>query len=235
MELRNQRIAILEDDPENRDRWAGLVTLCGAIPVPVGPPAPELMELEAFLTDENASMVMCDHRLFERNYANYFGAAAVAVSYRSGRGGVLVTSYESDDAESSIREHRRWIPALVHATTLKRDVLETAMLQADREARQHLPARERVPYRTIMTIKNVVPKGDKIIVKVLMSQWDPEVEVGFPIHMLPESMRAKASPGNMLIAQVNLEADRSEDLFFDKFELPDPDVLQKSHTILDRP
>jgi hypothetical protein len=174
-------------------------------------------------------MVICDHRLFEHgDYARYSGAAAVAASYRSGRGGVLVTAFEKEDAELSIREYRRWIPVLIHATELKRPLLEAALLQADREAREHLPTRQRLPYRAIMTIKNLVARGDKTVVKVVMSQWNPDFEVGFPLHMLPEPLRASAVPGNMLIAQVNLEAEHAEDLFFDSFERPDLDVLQKS-------
>jgi hypothetical protein len=180
-------------------------------------------------------MVICDHRLFDRNYATYTGAAAVAASYRSGRGGVLVTAWEKDDAEISIRQFRRWIPVLIHATELKRTLLEEALLQADREASQHLPARQRVPYRTIMTVISLVSTGGKQVVKVVMSQWNPSLEVGFPITMLPEGLRAAAVPGNMLIAQVNLEAERHEDLFFDSFEAPDPDVLNKSKAFFNHP
>ena len=181
-------------------------------------------------------MIVCDHRLFERgDYAGYTGAAAVTASYRNNRGGVLVTAWEKDDAELSLREYRRWIPALVHATELNRGLLESALMQADREAREHQPTRQRVGYRTIMTVRNLVPRGDKVVVKVVMSQWNPDQEVGFPLHMLPQEMRAKASPGNMLLAEVNLEAERAEDLFFDKFELPDPDVLRNAKTLFDRP
>ena len=39
----------------------------------------------------------------------------------------------------------------------------------------------------------------------------------------------------MLIAEVNIEAARQEDLFFDNFELPDANVLKKAKTILSRP
>lgn len=229
--LTNRRIAILEDDPTNRDRLSSFVTMSGGIPIPVSPPAPALDNLERYLTCENISMVVCDHRLFERNYACYTGAAAVAVSYRSGRGGVLVTSFEVDDAETSIREYRRWIPALVQATELRPPLFESALLQADREVREKSPSRERMPYRTIMTVRGVVQKGAKKVVKVMMSQWDPRTEVGFPLDMLPEGMQAVVAPGMILIAQVNVEAARAEDLFFDRFETPDPDVLQKSKTL----
>src|SRR5258706_14190296 len=110
--LDNQRVAILEDNPDNRDRWVDLVKMCGGIGVPVVPPVPSLSELETYFENYNIAMVMCDNRLFEHDYADYYGAAAVAASYRSGRGGVLITAYEKDDAELSIRQFRRWVPAL---------------------------------------------------------------------------------------------------------------------------
>ena len=234
--LKNQRVAILEDDPTNRDRLSSLISMSEGIPLPVAPPAPTIGDLEAFFAREQVTMLVSDHRLSERGkYAAYCGAAAVAVAYRSGRGGVLVTAYESADAELSIRQYRRWIPVLIHAATdLKASVLESALKEADSEVRQHLPTAQRVPYRTIMTVKSLIQKGGETVVKVV-GQWDPTVEVGFPLHMLPEGMRSVASPGNMLLAQVNIEAEQPEDLFFDKFEVPDPDVLRKSQAFFDRP
>ena len=232
----NLRIAILEDDPTNRARLSDLITMIGAVALAVPPPAPALTDLEPFLVRQRISMVVCDHRLFERgDYAPYTGADAIKVSYQSGRGGVLVTAYENADAESSIRAHRRWIPALVHATELRRAVLESALVRADRETRQHLPVPQRVPYRTLVTVRSLVTKGSETIVKVVMGQWRSTEEVGFPLSMLPVEMHESVVPGNMLIAQVNLEAERGEDVFFDQFELPDPDVLRKSQAFFDRP
>jgi len=229
--LKNKRIAILEDNADNRERWTDMVRSGGAEPVPVPSPAPPITGLERYLEELKASLVMCDHRLFERNYATYYGAEAVADSYRNGRGGVLVTDYEKDDAELSIRRYRRWIPALVRALDLKLTVLESALLQADREVREKVVSRERVPHRTIMTVRGVVPKGGEKVVRVMMSQWDPKSEVGFPLDKLPERVRPVVAPGQILIAQVNIEASRAEDLFFEEFELPDPDVLKNAEAL----
>jgi hypothetical protein len=115
--LNNQRVAIFEDDPVNRARWTDLVKMCGGVGIPALPRAPALADLKQFLETERISMVMCDNRLFEHgDYADYYGAEAVAVSHRSGRGGVLVTTYENADVELSIRQWRRWIPVLLDAT-----------------------------------------------------------------------------------------------------------------------
>lgn len=233
--LSNQRVAILEDNPRSRDRLSSMVKSTGGIPVPESK-APVFDNFNFYLKSENISMIICDHRLFEYgNYANYTGAKAVAESYRSGYGGVLVTSYEKEDAELSIREYRRWIPSLIHSTHLKPDTLVAALLEADKEARQKILAKNRIPYRTIMTIKRIVNRGTDQIVKVLMSQWNAHEEVGFPLILIPSNIQSKLEPGSLLIAQVNIEANRSEELYFDKFEIPDPDVLKKTQTYFDHP
>jgi hypothetical protein len=235
--LANRRVAIFEDDQRNRERLSGLVNLCGGVAVPVDPPAPSLNRLLAYFTKQRINLVICDHHLSQRgDYAPYFGAQAVAESYGHGVGGILVTAYERDDAELSLRRFRRRIPALIRSPDdLSRVKLQTALLQAENEVQQHQLTRERVPHRTIMTVLRVDDRGASKIVKVMMSQWDSEQEVGFPLDLIPAKLRMAAKPGSLLIAQVNIDAARQEDLFFDEFELPNPDALKKAKSILGRP
>ncbi|MCX6981558.1 MAG: hypothetical protein NTV08_12515 [Verrucomicrobia bacterium] len=237
MTLSNRRIAILEDNPTNRDRLSGMVKLCGGIAVPVDGPAPKLSGLKAYFTSQRVQLVICDHHLSEKgDYAPYYGAQAVAESYRQGIGGILVTAYERDDAELSLRRFRRHIPALIRSPEdYDRGKLQAALLQADREVREHSPSLERIPHRTVMTVKRIEPRGSTKVVKVIMSQWGASQEVGFPLDLVPKEYQSAVKPGNLLIAQVNIEAARQEDLFFDKFELPDANVLKKAKTILGRP
>jgi hypothetical protein len=234
--LDNVCVAVFDDNPVNRERLSDCIRSQGGEPIEVSPRAPSSLNLlEDFYRLKRVSLIACDHRLFDGNYANYYGAQAVAESYRHGRGGVLITAYENYDADHSIREYRRWIPVLLHATDIKPSGLGEALLQADREVRQHLVPQHREPFRTIMTIKQLIPKGNATIVKVVMSQWNPHVEVGFPLNMVPKEMQASVSPGNMLIAQVNICAARAEDLYFDQFELPDPNALRKSKAFFNNP
>lgn len=135
----------------------------------------------------------------------------------------------------SLRKYRRWIPALIHSTKLNRSNLGAALVQADREVRHQAPIRERVPHRTIMTVRRLEKRAAHTIVKVMMSQWKATLEIGFPLEMVPEKLQPETVAGALLIAQVNIEAICAEDLFFDKFELPDTDVLKKAKSIFDRP
>jgi len=235
--LSNRRIAIFEDNPVNRERLSDMVSRCGATALPVAGPAPALNALSSYLKSQRINMVVCDHHLSQRrDYAPFLGAEAIAECYRLGIAGILVTAFESADAESSLRLFRRHIPALVRSPdNFDRAHIEAALLQADNEVRKHQPTRERIPHRTIMTVQRIEPRGSGKLVKVVMSQWDATKEVGFPLSLVPLNFQAAVKPGNMLIAEVNIEADRQEDLYFDKFELPDANVLKKAKTLFDRP
>jgi CheY-like chemotaxis protein len=234
--LSNRRIAIFEDNPTNRDRLAEWVTESGGDALPIEGPAPRLTQLRRFYASKRVQLVICDHHLSERsNYASYYGAQAVAESYRAGIGGILVTAFERDDAELLLRRYRRQIPALLRSPTdLDRVNLQAALLQAEEEVKKHKPTRERIPHRTIMTVQEIEARGSCKLVKVIMSQWNAEQEVRFPLDLIPTKFRALVKRGRMLIAQVNIEAARQEDLFFDQFELPSDDVLKKAEAIFNR-
>lgn len=235
--LSNRRIAIFEDNLRNRERLSDMVTRCGATALPVDGPAPKLNDLSAYLISQRANMVVCDHHLSQqKDYAPFLGAEAVAKCYTLGIAGILVTAFESADAESSLRVFRRHIPALVRSPQdLDRSHLEAALLRADSEVREKKPGRERIPHRTVMTVQRIEPRGHSNVVKVMMAQWDATQEVGFPLELVPKRFQASVTPGKMLIAEVNIEAARQEDLFFDKFELPNADVLKKAKNLFGRP
>jgi hypothetical protein len=219
-----------------RDRLCTLVKMCRAVPVPSAGHAPKLTGLKDYFQSERIDLLISDHRLFEHHdYATYCGAQAVAESYRLGVGGIVLTAYERNDADDSLRRSRRWIPALLHSRELTTDSLKDALIRADIEVRQHRVPPDRIPHRTIMTVQGIEPHGDSKVVKVMMSQWDSKQEVGFPLDLVPKKFQAAVKPGKLLIAEVNIEAERQEDLFFDKFELPDPDVLKKAQALFGRP
>ena len=227
---------MFEDNERKRARLCTLLKVSRAVAVPVQDHAPALNALPQFFTSEGIELLVCDHRLFEHgDYAPYFGAQAVAASYQCGIGGIVLTAYERNDADESLRLSRRWIPALLHSSELNADTLRDALVQADSEVRAKQLPRERIPHRTIMTVRGVESRGTNNVVKVLISQWDSSKEVGFPLKLVPTKFRAAVKPGALLIAEVNIEAARQEDLYFDKFELPKPDVLKKAKTLFGRP
>ena len=84
-------------------------------------------------------------------------------------------------------------------------------------------------YRTIMTIRSINDND----MKVMMTQYDPEKEVTVPMDIIPDRIRFILKPDMMLIAMVNIQVEKDEDLFFYDFELIDEDTLERARTILD--
>jgi hypothetical protein len=68
-------------------------------------------------------------------------------------------------------------------------------------------------YRTLMTVTRV--EGGRVY--VVMGQWNGGQEVSFQSKKLPKKHRAQ-KPGGILIAQVNIEAEKEDLLVFENFE-----------------
>ncbi len=82
--LSSRRIAVFEDNERKRERLCGFVKMCHGVAVPVTGHAPKINALPDFFSAEKIELLVCDHRLFEHgDYAPYFGAQAVAESYRT--------------------------------------------------------------------------------------------------------------------------------------------------------
>jgi len=75
-------------------------------------------------------------------------------------------------------------------------------------------------------VKDVVPKANERVVKVVITQWNPHEQVGFPLSMVPQRLRQHVEIGGFLLATVNTAAKSPDDLFFEDFELPHPDDVK---------
>ncbi len=231
-----QRVAVFDDYPIGRERWSDRIRALGMEPFPVAN-APALDKVKLFLITNRISEVVSDHRLYERPYANYTGAELVKECYLAKVGAVLLTNWTRQDADTSLRIHRRWLPYVIDTGQMNapNDEIRVALIQADKEARQGIIPEKREPFRTIMTIARVEVQATRQMVRVKIGQWNPDAEISFPLDMIPDHMRSEIKPDKLLIAQVNLDAERVEDLYFDKFELPDIDALRKSQAFFDHP
>lgn len=77
--------------------------------------------------------------------------------------------------------------------------------------------------RTIVRIVNVDEKPDKDI-DVLVIGWNPHEIVRLPASLIPEDIRSVLKQNMRLFAYVNTGTEKSDDLYFEKFELaPEPD------------
>ena len=104
--------------------------------------------------------------------------------------------------------------------------LHDAFNACEREIVNAVVPQERRGYRAVLTVKDIVPKADEKVVKVVITQWNPTEQVGFPLSMLPASLRPRVEVGSFLLATVNTAAESTDDLFFENFELPHADDVK---------
>ncbi len=234
--ITSKRIAVFEDNATQRERYADTILSLGMEAIRVDTPPP-FSQIEPFLRNNRITGVISDHRLTEGHYSEYVGAQLVKACYGLRIGAVLITSYTHLDANTTLRINRRWLPCVINSEQLNNPRLEiqAALAIADAEARQGLLPLQREPFRAVMTVTRAETLGNRQMVKVLIGQWRSDQEVTFPLEMVPEEMRHKIKPNELLIAQVNLDAELAEDLYFENFELPDADTYRESQAFFDHP
>lgn len=230
-------VAIVDDDELMRERYADFVLSKNFEPLIFKNRLPSIEMLVHEAKAGGASYVVCDHRLIEKGrYATFLGAEAVARFYDSHQiAPLLVTAYETLDSEMSIRPHRRKIPMLLHRSQVTPDTLIKGLSYALEEAVERRISKERKPHSAILTITDIVAKGKDQVVRVVITQWDPHTDVGFPLSMMPPEIQIAIRPGDFLYADVNVNALRSEDLYFDNFRMPNQDDVRAAATILNNP
>lgn len=219
-------IIIVDDDQESRASYALTARTAGFRVHLLSDPVKNIQDLLQTARSAKARFALCDHRLSEGNYARFSGAEAVARCNQASIPAVLTTRYQRSDIDTSIRRWRRWIPRLVASSDLSPSNLHDAFAACESEIVNDLVPRERRGYRSVLTVKDIVPKAAEKIVKVVVTQWNPTEQVGFPLSMVPLPMRGSVEIGTFLLATVNTAAERADDLFFENFEFPHPDDVK---------
>ena len=227
--MTNERIvAIVDDRKINRERQADYLRDKGFEPHIITVHLKSIPTLLLLVNQAKAMYALCDHRLNEGDFANFFGAEAVAAFYDNHVvSPVLYTAYRRDYLETSIRRYRRKIPAMVHYEDMNADTLEAGFLSSHREVVEGIIPKDRQPFPTLMKVLDIFQEGDETIVKVVVPQWDPSQQLGFPLTMLPSEMQSSIHIGSFLRGNVNVDAKVPEDIFFEDFSFPHPEDLRR--------
>jgi hypothetical protein len=167
--------------------------------------------------------VMCDHQLTRGRLADFYGSELVAGLYKEKVPAILVTQYTEHDIETSIRQFRRWTPALIKREQLDEENVKMAFDFCSDELFGSTPASRR-PYRTLIEI--ISPKKDEEegVAEAIVHGWNPNEKVGFPMKLIPAEIKSKVIRmlGNkssaFVFAEVNIGASLSSELYFDSFE-----------------
>lgn len=218
-----KRVAVVDDDPTQAGVMSELVYDAGYEPVFLQPPFADTDELVRQVRDQAANAAICDHRLRPRGFAAFDGASAVAALMIAKIPSLLVTQFLDIDSHVSIRRWRHHIPVL-----LTRDGADAeSIFQGLKDCLRELggePAPDRRPWRVLIQVDEVDRETGDAVADVHIPSWNPHEAVRFPLDLVqPESLRASVVPGAILLAHVNIGAERAEDLYFMTFETaPEP-------------
>jgi hypothetical protein len=220
--------AIINDDESYQDMWRMQVEEAGYHAYIVRRPGRAFVSIEELATEveRHARFAVFDHRLAPRDFAQFSGAAIVAALYdRRTTAPLLVSGYEKQDADTSIRLHRQKVPVLLSSGEFRDpETIRTCFdISASEVWERQLPLTRRT-LRTIVAIEYCTSESGIAVVDAFVPGWNTEDRVRFPVDLIGPSIRDRAKPGQRFFALVNTGAQRDEDLYFSDFELaPEPD------------
>lgn len=175
----------------------------------------EIDELVADVLRAHVDITICDHRLQPGRLASFFGAQAVASLIGKEQVALLMTSY-SGDVDTTIRLHRRGIPAVLRRDQLQQaDTLDDVTDAIRREINGIIPP-ERVLRRTVVRIGDVSAGEDGLALDVFITGWRPDQAVRVPAGIVPPEIAELRSGliDRYLVAEVNTGAVDDSELFF---------------------
>jgi CheY-like chemotaxis protein len=219
-----KQVAIINDDPSERDVWSLQIEEAGYQPLviqqPTGGSFDTVQELLA-LVEGHAKWAVCDHRLSPRGMAQFVGAEAVAtLNQRRQTPALLVTTWSKIDVDVSIRLYRSNVPVMLSADEFQDPVIIQSQLNACfREVVERQVPPHRIARKTLVRIETRTSETGVEVVDAVIPGWNPNTKIRFPLALIDERLRDHVRGGAFFSAYVNRGAEREEDLFLERFEL----------------
>jgi CheY-like chemotaxis protein len=213
-----ERIFVLDDDPAARSAYRFAIEDMKAQPVLEGGP---LWDFEQAITKmtSNGNAAICDYHLRAKNYANFNGAQVVAALYKSSYPAILCTRFEKTQADE-IRIHRRKVPVLITPSDMDSETLLSGFrVCQDEFDGNYLPSRR--PWRTLIRVEGIEAPDNRSggYFLAIVPAWSGSEGIKIYMDSVPESVQSQIKSGHMRFhAQVNLGAEKLEDLYFDEWE-----------------
>ena len=217
-------VAIINDDPSDRDVWSMQIEEAGFTPLVIEQPVGRAFESVHELIEQvegRASWAVCDHRLSPRGMAQFTGAEAVAsLNERRKTPALLVTTWNKIDVDVSIRRYRTHVPILLSADEFQDpDIIRQQLKACSDEVIAGVVPAHRVALRTLLRIEELSTESGVDVVDAVIPGWNPNTKVRFPLELIDEALRHHASQGSYFVALVNRGAQSEEELFLERFEL----------------
>lgn len=222
-DLNEKTIAIIDDDTKQSKAIAWEVEDAGYKPFLLDEGHFYNVNELVSLIRNKAEGAVCDHRLSNSGFANFYGAELVAALYDLQFPSLLITQYTEMDTSFSIRKWRDKIPVLLS----REEAYASSIAKGIEDCISEFSGRvlsTRKPYRTIVRITNIDEESHEPVLDAFVPSWNPHKAVRFPASLVPEHIRYVLKPNFCLFAHVNIGAGTSDDLYFKNFELaPEPD------------
>jgi hypothetical protein len=225
---RIEAVAIVDDDLRAARAQEEQVIDAGFKPIIVKGVFKNVVKLAAEI-ERQSQAAICDHRLFNSGFANFYGAELVAELYVRGFPAILITTFLSQDYDVSIRKFRRRIPVLLGREELEAETIINGLKSTTEELAGNIPNSRR-PHRTLVRVQELRKDSNEYVLDVIIPSWNLERAVTFPAVLVPEPVlkRVRASIRRKtpvhLFADVNIDAERDDDIYIDNLEIaPEPD------------
>jgi len=222
--LNDIKIAIIDDDKNLANATAWEVEEAGYKPFLLDNRHFHNINELISIIRENAQGAVCDHRLSYSGFANFSGAELVAALYDWKYPSVLITQYTEMDTSFSIRKWRRKIPVLLSREAANALSIAKGIEDCTSELHGKILS-TRKSRRTIVRVAYIDEESHETV-DVFVPSWNPHKAVRLPASLIPDHIRSVLKEKIRLFAHVNTGAEKSDDLYFEKFELaaePDED------------
>ena len=183
---------------------------------------PTVNDLVTAVEATKADSFVCDHKLTEGSYAGFMGIEAVAAMYERKLPALLVTDYAETDLRQSIWKYRKKVPVLIPGRDFQPKAIASGFANWEQEVLQHDIPVARRPRRAFVHVVDIEDGQKGRLLTVYVPRWQEHRAIQIPATLLPAEMAYRLAKGQKVIASINTEAERPEDLYFEDFEeLPD--------------
>lgn len=208
-----KRVLIVDDEQSVRESYGDAIHDLGLEPVYERGPMKGIDQALANLRDI-ADALVCDLHLRIKNFSPFNGDLFVASSNREKVPALLCTNYTDSDI-TVMRSKRRYIPTLLKGDAFQPDAIRSGFERCIREGDGTFDPSRR-PWRTLVRVADI--EEERRYFYVVVPGWNVMQKIPVYFNDLPEALRGQIQPTARFHAQVNLGAERPEDLYFSDWE-----------------
>ena len=182
------RVAVVDDNSSYAETTAGIAEEAGLVPLIISEHDGKFEKTDHLLErirSEDCHAVICDHRLSHTPFASFSGAQFLSQLYQERIPGLLLSTFYSIDADTSIRLYRSRVPSVVDREVLDPDLIYAGLLRCEDELNGNVPP-ERQTWRTLVRVQNIDRESDTPVIEAILHNWDPDYVIRFPLTVIED-------------------------------------------------